>query len=80
MSVQQSGLWLQNTDDHVTHSSLDFETQSMYSNPMQFYDFLQNQIKVLFKPRYDDTDYKQEFEVTLSKKMTYDMVSFWGYS
>ncbi len=47
----------------------------MYSNPMQFYDFLQNQIKVLFKPRYEDVEYKQEFEVTLSKKMTYDMVS-----
>lgn len=53
----------------------DYETQSMYSNPIQFYDFLQNQIKVMFKPKFDDVDYKNEIEVTLSKKMTYDMVS-----
>ena len=40
-----------------------------------FYDFLQNQIKVLFKPRFDDVEPRTEFEVLLSKKMTYDMVS-----
>lgn len=53
----------------------DYETQSLYSNPIQFYDFLQNQIKVLFKPRFDDVEYKGEFEITLSKKMTYDMMA-----
>ncbi|PWN37589.1 putative ubiquitin-specific processing protease 21 [Meira miltonrushii] len=53
----------------------DYEAQSLYSNPIQFYDFLQNQIKVLFKPRYDDVDYKGEYEITLSKKMTYDMMA-----
>jgi ubiquitin carboxyl-terminal hydrolase 7 len=53
----------------------DFEMQSLYSNPIQFYDFLQNQIKVLFKPRFDDVEYKQEFELTLSKKMTYDTMA-----
>ena len=29
---------------------------------------------MLFKPRSDEYDYKGEFEITLSKKMTYDMV------
>ncbi|CAO1629496.1 unnamed protein product [Sympodiomycopsis kandeliae] len=53
----------------------DYEMQSLYSNPIQFYDFLQNQIKVLFKPRFEDVDYKQEFELTLSKKMTYDTMA-----
>lgn len=53
----------------------DYEAQSLYSNPIQFYDFLQNQIKVLFKPRFDDVDYKGEYEITLSKKMTYDMMA-----
>lgn len=53
----------------------DYEMQSLYSTPIQFYDFLQNQIKVLFKPRFDDVDYKQEFELTLSKKMTYDTMA-----
>lgn len=46
----------------------------MYSNPIQFYDFLQNQVKVYFKPRFEDVEPKTEFEITLSKKMTYDMV------
>lgn len=53
----------------------DYEMQSLYSNPIQFYDFLQNQIKVLFKPRSEDAEYKQEFEMTLSKKMTYDTMA-----
>lgn len=53
----------------------DYESQSLYANPIQFYDFLQNQIKVLFKPRFDDVEYKQEFELTLSKKMTYDTMA-----
>lgn len=53
----------------------DYEMQSLYSNPIQFYDFLQNQIKVLFKPKFEDVDYKQEFELTLSKKMTYDTMA-----
>ncbi|EPQ30594.1 uncharacterized protein PFL1_02118 [Pseudozyma flocculosa PF-1] len=53
----------------------DYESQSLYSNPIQFYDFLQNQVKVLFKPRYDDVEYRAEFELTLSKKMTYDMMA-----
>ncbi|KAI3493363.1 hypothetical protein L1887_41917 [Cichorium endivia] len=53
----------------------DYESQSLYSNPIQFYDFLQNQIKVLFKPRFEDVEYKAEFELTLSKKMTYDMMA-----
>lgn len=52
--------------------SQDYEMQSLYSNPIHFYDFLQNQIKVLFKPKFEDVEYKQEFELTLSKKMTYD--------
>lgn len=53
----------------------DLEAQSMYSNPVQFYDFLQNQIKVLFKPRFPTASYKQEVYLTLSKKMTYDLMS-----
>ncbi|PWN43435.1 putative ubiquitin-specific processing protease 21 [Ceraceosorus guamensis] len=53
----------------------DIEAQSLYSNPIQFYDFLQNQIKVLFKPKAEDAEYRGEFELTLSKKMTYDMMA-----
>ncbi|KAK0549532.1 ubiquitin-specific protease ubp15 [Tilletia horrida] len=53
----------------------DYELQSLYSNPIMFYDFLQNQIKVLFKPRFEDVEPRTEFEVTLSKKMTYDMMA-----
>ncbi|CAD6985631.1 unnamed protein product [Tilletia controversa] len=53
----------------------DYELQSLYSNPIMFYDFLQNQIKVLFKPRHEDVEPRTEFEVLLSKKMTYDMMA-----
>lgn len=34
-----------------------------------------NRIVVAFRPRFEDQDLKQEFELTLSKKMTYDQVS-----
>lgn len=53
----------------------DYEMQSLYSNPVQFYDFLQNQVRLLLKPRFEDAPYKTEFEITLSKKMTYDMLA-----
>ncbi|WFD08090.1 ubiquitinyl hydrolase 1 [Malassezia vespertilionis] len=53
----------------------EYEMQSMCSNPMQFYDFLQNQVHILLKPRFEDVEYKTELELTLSKKMTYDMLA-----
>lgn len=53
----------------------DYELQSLYSNPVQFYDFLQNQVRLLLKPRFKDTPYTDEVELTLSKKMTYDMLA-----
>ena len=56
----------------------DFEAQGMYSNPLQFYDFLQNRVMILFRPKFDEPDEEQypEFDVVLSKKMNYDHVSF----
>lgn len=53
----------------------DYESQQLYSNPVQFYDFLQNQVRVLLKPRFEDAAERSEFELTLSKKMTYDMLA-----
>lgn len=53
----------------------DYEMQQLYSNPIQFYDFLQNQVRLLLKPRYEDAPCQTEFELTLSKKMTYDMLA-----
>lgn len=53
----------------------DYEAQSLYSNPVQFYDFLQNQVRLLLKPRFEDAPYTTEVELTLSKKMTYDMLA-----
>lgn len=50
------------------------EKQHQYTNPIQFYDFFLNRVIVAFKPRYDDMEQKAEFELTLSKKMTYDQV------
>ena len=56
------------------HSARDLEKQHQYTNPIQFYDFFMNRIVVAFKPRFEDQEYKSEFELTLSKKMTYDQV------
>src|SRR5258708_5940291 len=54
----------------------DLESQGLYSNPPQFYDFLQNRVMVLFRPKFDDPDTEQpEFSLVLSKKQNYDAVS-----
>src|ERR1700684_1921529 len=53
----------------------DLESQGLYSNPQQFYDFLQNRVMVLFRPKFDDPDVEQpEFSLVLSKKQNYDAV------
>ncbi|KAF8509282.1 hypothetical protein JB92DRAFT_2947613 [Gautieria morchelliformis] len=52
----------------------DVDSQGLYSNPVQFYDFLQNRVLILFKPKVDDADLP-EFELMLSKKMNYDIMS-----
>ena len=57
------------------HRVTDMENQGMYSNPVAYYDFLQNRVMVHFKPRDEDSEKAAEFNLTLSKKMTYDMVS-----
>lgn len=58
---------------HRTH---DLENQGLYSNPISYYDFLQNRVLITFKPKFDEPDDNlyPEFELTLSKKMTYDHV------
>ena len=54
----------------------DLESQGLYSNPQQFYDFLQNRVMVLFRPKFDEPDAEQpEFSLVLSKKQNYDAVS-----
>lgn len=53
----------------------DLESQGLYSNPQQFYDFLQNRVMVLFRPKFDEPDVEQaEFSLVLSKKQNYDAV------
>jgi ubiquitin carboxyl-terminal hydrolase 7 len=52
----------------------DMENQGMYSNPVSYYDFLQNRVMVNFKPKDEDSEKAPDFNLTLSKKMTYDMV------
>jgi len=52
----------------------DLEAQSLYSSVPQIYDFLQNRVLVQFKPRHDDGK-SAEFDLMLSKKMTYDVMA-----
>ena len=51
----------------------DLENQGLYSSAPAFYDFLQNRVLVQFRSKNDET--KPEFELMLSKKQTYDVVS-----
>jgi ubiquitin carboxyl-terminal hydrolase 7 len=51
----------------------DLESQGLYSNPAQFYDFLQNRVMIVFKPRYDDQG-DDDFHLVFSKKQNYDIV------
>lgn len=53
----------------------DLEQQYRYTNPIQFYDFFTNRVVVALRPRFEEMEIKAEFELTLSKKMTYDQVA-----
>lgn len=46
----------------------------MFTTPIQFYDFFLNRVVVSFRPKFDD-DGKSDFEITLSKKNTYEQVT-----
>ncbi|KAH9079482.1 ubiquitin carboxyl-terminal hydrolase 5 [Lactarius deliciosus] len=53
----------------------DLEIQSLYSNPIQFYDFLQNRVMIIFRPKSDSDSDGPEFSLVLSKKQTYDAMA-----
>ena len=54
----------------------DLESQGLYANPLHFYDFLQNRVMIIFRPKYDEPDdMNPEFDLVLSMKMNYDHVS-----
>lgn len=54
----------------------DLEAQSLYSSVPQFYDFLQNRVLVQFRPRFEDhAGAPGEFDLMLSKKMTYEVMA-----
>ena len=74
-SVGFKSFSLQHTDAFYVRTH-DLESQGLYSNPMAFYDFLQNRVMITFKPKFDETDenLNPEFYLVLSKKMTYDHV------
>ncbi len=57
----------------------DYEAQGLYSNPVQYYDFLQNRVMILFRPKFEEADAEHpEFHLTLSKKQNYDIVRDWA--
>ncbi|TFY70399.1 hypothetical protein EVG20_g2597 [Dentipellis fragilis] len=54
----------------------DLESQGLYSNPIQFYDFLQNRVMIIFRPKFEEPDHDHpEFSLVLSKKHTYDTMA-----
>ena len=53
----------------------DLENQWLYSNPTQYYDFLQNRVMIVFKPKFEEPDHDHpDFNLILSKKQNYDTV------
>jgi ubiquitin carboxyl-terminal hydrolase 7 len=53
----------------------DLDAQGLYSNPTQYYDFLQNRVMIVFRPKFEDPDHEHpDFSLILSKKQNYDMV------
>jgi ubiquitin carboxyl-terminal hydrolase 7 len=51
------------------------ESQGLYSNPIQYYDFIQNRVMLLFRPKFDEPDQNNpDFSLVLSKKQNYDVV------
>lgn len=50
--------------------------QGLYSNPVQFYDFLQNRVMIVFRPKHEEPSQEYpEFHLILNKKQNYDSVS-----
>jgi ICP0-binding domain of Ubiquitin-specific protease 7 len=59
----------------VSRRSHDLENQGLYSTPTQFYDFLQNRVMIIFRPKFEEPDHDHpEFHLVLSKKQNYDTV------
>lgn len=54
---------------------LERSKRSAYVDPPQFYDFFMNRVVVQFKPRFNDMERAEDFELTLSKKMSYEQVA-----
>jgi ubiquitin carboxyl-terminal hydrolase 7 len=50
------------------------ESQGFYSSPLQLYDFLQNRVTILFRPKFDADC--PEFSLVFSKKQNYDAVCY----
>ncbi|TEB31291.1 ubiquitin carboxyl-terminal hydrolase 5 [Coprinellus micaceus] len=54
----------------------DLEMQGLYSNPVQFYDFLQNRVMIFFRPKHEEPNPENpEFSLVLSKKQNYDIMA-----
>ncbi|KAH9450894.1 hypothetical protein MJO29_009439 [Puccinia striiformis f. sp. tritici] len=49
--------------------------QRLYLDPVSFYDFLANRVMVRFKPRHDHMAKTDEFDLTLSKTLTYSQMA-----
>ncbi|KAK7466969.1 ubiquitin-specific protease ubp15 [Stygiomarasmius scandens] len=54
----------------------DLDSQGLHSNPIHHYDFLQNRVMIIFRPKFEDPDHDHpEFNLVLSKKQNYDTMA-----
>ncbi|KAJ7046714.1 hypothetical protein C8F04DRAFT_1307881 [Mycena alexandri] len=62
--------------DLTEKESHDLDSQGLHSNPIHHYDFLQNRVLIVFRPKLVEIDADHpEFDLTLSKKQNYDIMS-----
>ena len=53
----------------------DVDSQGVHMNPVQFYDFLQNRVLIIMRPKFEEPNHDHpEFKLVLSKKQNYDVV------
>ena len=62
--------------DRLSHSRRNYalESDGLYSNPVQYYDFLLHRVMIVFRPKFEEPDIDGKFPLTLSKKQNYDTV------
>jgi len=59
----------------LSEQSIDVDKQTKFTSPIQIYDFFLNRVLIRFRPRYEEEPKLPQFDLMLSKKMSYDQMA-----